>query len=195
LSINTVAVFALGVNCAVISTPHAAVFWTTGGWHEPVNTLAARLIVYDFAECVRTARILARINATMLMTDGMHWTILGTRAVSFRLATIHIRIADMIRWALTHRVVRWTSDTQRSRMTRVRMTCLHGDAFDIGYWVRAKPRRTLADRFMIFCYADRVYTTCILVAGVITSVRKSVAELRRWTVNVVNAGHRATSRR
>jgi len=192
LSIKTDAVLTVSVHRTVIGTPHATIFRIFRRWHESVNALAIRLTIYDLAKRVGTARILARINAAMFMTDEMHRTIFGTGTVSFRLTTIHVRIAHVIRRALTHRIVRWTGDAECSGMTRVRMACLHSDAFDVGYWVWAKSGRALAYRFVVIRDADRVHTARVFVAGVIAGVCESIAELRRRAVDVVDAGHRMT---
>lgn len=48
---------------------------------------------------------------------------------------------------------------------------------------------------MIVRDADRVHAACVLVARVVAGVSESIAELRGWTVDVVNAGHRPTAGR
>lgn len=160
-----------------------------------MDALTAWLTVHDFTEGVGTARVLARIDTAMLMANGMHWAIFGTRAVSLRLAAVHVRIAHVIRQALTHRIVCWAGDAERSWMTGVRMACLHGDALDVRYRVWTKPRRTLTDCLVVVCNTNRVHAARILVAGVVTDVRESVAKLVQRTIDVVDAGHRTASRR
>lgn len=78
-------------------------------------------------------------------------------------------------------------------MTGVRMACLHGNALNVGHRVRSKPGWALTDRFVIVRNADRVHAARVLIAGVVTGVRESVAELTRRAVDVVDAGHRAAS--
>lgn len=157
-----------------------------------MNAFAARLTIHDFTERVGTARVLARIDATMLVANGMHRAVLRTGAVSLRLAAVHVRIAHVIWRAFTHWIVCRTNDTERCWMAGVRMTCLHGDALDIGHRIRAESRRTLTDRFVIVRNANRVHPTRVLVAGVVTGVRESIAKLSRRTINVVDAGYCAT---
>lgn len=189
MSIETDTVDAIGVHRAVIDTPHAAVFRTPRGRHKPVDALAAWLTVHDIADRVGTAGVLARINAAMFVTDRVHRTIFGTGAVSFRLAAVHVRIAHMIRRASAHWVIRWTGDAERRWMAGVRMACFHGDALDVGHRIRTKSRRALTDRFVVVRDADRVHAARILIASIVASVRESVAELRRRTVDVVDTGH------
>lgn len=184
------AIHAVGIHRAVIASPHAAVFRTPRGWYESVNTLAARPTVYDLAERVGTARVLARINAAMVYADGMYRTILRTGAVSLRLAAVHVRIAHVIRRASAYRIVGWTNDAERSRMAGIRMACLHSHALNVGHWIRTKSGRTLTDRFVIIRDADRVHAAGILVAGVVAGVRESIAELRWRAVDVIDAGYR-----
>lgn len=128
----------------------------------------------------------------MLVADGMHRAVFGTRAIPFRLATIHVRIAYMIWRTSTHRIVRWIGNTERGWMTRIRMACFHGDTFDVGHRIRAKPGWALADRFVVVRNADRVHAARVFVAGVIAGVCESVTELRWRTVDVVDAGNRTT---
>lgn len=189
MSIKTDAVHAVGVHRAVIGTPHAAVLRTSRGRHKSVNAFAARLTIHDFTERVGAARVLARIDATMLVANGMHRAVLGTGAVSLRLATVYVRITHVIWRAFAHWIVRRTDDAERCRMAGVRMTCLQSDALDIGHRVRAEPRWALTDRFVIVRNANRVHATRILVTGVVAGVRESVAELGRWTIDVIDAGH------
>lgn len=160
-----------------------------------MNTPAARLTVYDLAERVEAASILARVHAAMIVTDRVHRTVLGARTVSLRLAASHVGVAHVIRRALAHRIVRRPGDAERRRMTGVRTARFHGDALDVGHGIRAKSRRTLADRFVIVRYANRVHAAGVLVAGVVAGVRQSVAKLRRRAVDVVDAGNRAATGR
>lgn len=113
MSIEANAILAVGICQAVISSPHAAVFRASQRRHESVDAPAAWLTVDDFTERVGAARVLARVDAAMLVTHGMHWAILGTGAVSLRLATVHVRIAHVIWRASAYRIVRWTGDAER----------------------------------------------------------------------------------
>lgn len=113
MTIETNAVFAVGVGRAVIGSPHAAVFRTPQRRDESVDAPAARLPVENFAERVGTARVLARIDAAMLVADGMDRAILRSGAVALRLAAVHVRIAHVIRRASAYRIVRWTGDAER----------------------------------------------------------------------------------
>lgn len=183
------AVHAVGVRRAVIGTPYAAVFRTPQGRHESVDAPAARLTIHNFTERIGTTRVLARINTAMLVTNRMHRAILGAGAVSLRLATVHVRVAHVIWWAFAYRIIRWTGDAERCRMTGVRMARLYGDTFDVGHRVRAEPRRALTDRFVIVRNANRIHAARVLVAGVVAGVRESVAELGRRAIDVVDAGH------
>lgn len=160
-----------------------------------MDTSAARLTVYNLAERVGTASIFTWIHAAMLMTDGVHRTVLGAGAVSFRLAASHIRIAHVIRRTLTHRIVRRPGNAKCRRMAGIRTARLHSNTLDVGYGIRAKARWTLANRFVIVRDADRVHTASILVAGVVTGVGQSIAKLRQRAVDVVDAGDRAASGR
>lgn len=153
---------------------------------------AAWLTIHDFTECIGTTRALARINAAMLVANRMHWAILGAGAISLRLAATRVRVAHVIWWAFADRVIRWTGDAERCRMTGVRMARLYGDTFDVGHRIRAKSRRALTDRFVIVRNANRIHAARVLVAGVVAGVRESVAELGRWTIDVVDAGHWTT---
>lgn len=157
-----------------------------------MDTPAARSTIDDLAERVGTARVLTWIHAAIFVTDGMHWAVFGARAISLRLAAVHIRITHVVRRALTHWFIRRTGNAKRSRMTGVRTARFHGDALDVGHRIRAQSRWTLADRSMIVCDANGIHPASVLVAGVVTGVREPVAELRRWTVDVVDAGNRAT---
>lgn len=165
------------------------------GRHESVNALATRSTVHDLAYRVGAASVLARVHAAMVVADGVHRTVLGTGAISFRLAAGHIRIAHVIGRALTHRVVGRAGNADRRRVTGVRTTRLHGDAFNVGHRIWTKSGRTLTDRSVIVRDADCVHAAGVLVAGVVAGVCQSVAELRRRTVDVVYAGHGAATGR
>lgn len=75
-------------------------------------------------------------------------------------------------------------------MAGVRTARLDGDALDVRHRVRAEPGRALTDRSVLVRDANRVDAARVLVAGVVTGVRESVAELARRAVDVVDAGHR-----
>lgn len=137
MSIKTHVVLTFRIHRAIIRTPYAAVFRALRGRHESVDALATWPTVHDLAERVGAARVLAWIHAAMFVTDGMYRTVLGTRAISFRLAAVRVRIAHVIRRAPTHWFIRRTSDAERGRMTGVRTTRLDGDALDVGHRVRA----------------------------------------------------------
>lgn len=160
-----------------------------------MDAFTARLTIHDLTKCVGTAGILAWINAAMFVADGMHRAVFGTGAISFWLAAVHVRIAHVIRRTPAHRIIRWTGDAERCRMTRIWMTRFHGNTLDVGYRVWTKPRRTLADRLVIISDADSVHAARILVANTVAGVREPIAELRRWTVDVVDARHRTASGR
>lgn len=113
LPIETNAVLAVGVRQAVIGSPHAAVFRAPQRRHESVDALTARLTVHDFAERVGTARVLARIDAAVLVAHGVHRAVLGTGAVALRLAAVRVRIAHVIRRASAERIVRRAGDAER----------------------------------------------------------------------------------
>lgn len=158
-----------------------------------MDAFTARPTVHDLAKRIGAARILARIHTAMIVADGMHRTVLGARAISLRLATARVRITHVIGWASTHWFVRRARNAERCRVTGVRTASLDGDALDVRHRVRAQSGRALADRFVVIRDANGIHSACILVAGVVAGVREPVAELGRWAVDVVDAGHRATT--
>lgn len=158
-----------------------------------MDAFTARPTVHDLAKRIGAARILARIHAAMIVTDSMHRTVLGTRAISFRLTTARVRITHVIGRASTHRLVRRARNAERCRVTGVRTASLDGDALDVRHRVRSQSRRTLADRLVVIRDANGIHSACIFIAGVVAGVREPVAELSRWAVDVVDAGYRATT--
>jgi hypothetical protein len=160
-----------------------------------MNALATRLAVDDFAKGVGTTSILAGIYTAILMTDCLYWAILGPGAISFQPTTVNIRIAYVIRRTFAHGVAVRTGNANCSRMTRIYTAGLYGDALDVWYRVRSQTRRTLTNCSMIVSDANSVYATSILVAGVVTDVSEPVAELRRWTIDVIDARYCTTARR
>ena len=194
MSVETHAVLAFRIRRAVIRTPYAAVIRALRGRHESVDAPAARPTVHDLADRVGAARVLARIHTAIFVTDGMHRAVFGTGAVSLRLAAVDVRIAHVIRRAPTDRFARRrTSDAERRRMTGVRTARFDGDALDVGHRIRAQSGRTLTDRPVIVRDANGIHPARVLVAGVVAGMREPVAELRRRAVDVVDAGHRATT--
>lgn len=146
-----------------------------------------------FADGIRAASVLARIDATMIVANRVHRAVLGTGAVALRLAAPLVRVAHEIRWALTDGIVRWSRNAQSCFVAGARMAGLDRDAFDVGDRIGSQSRWTLTDRPVIVSNADRVHPASVFVASVVASVRQSVAELGRRAIDVVDTGNRSTS--
>lgn len=193
LTVETISAVAVGVEGAVVRRSHATVLWTVARRHEVTDTTTHRLAVVHLADGVGTAGVLAGIDATMIVADGVDRTILAGETGTLGLAPGFVGIADVVRLALADRVVSGIGDADGARMTRIRIAGLDTDTLDVRHGVRLETRWTLADRTMIVGYADCVDTAGVLVAGVVTSVSEPVAELGRRTVDIVDARYALAS--
>lgn len=72
-------------------------------------------------------------------------------------------------------------------MTRVRRTSVQCKTFDIGHGIGSETRWALANGLVIVGNAYSSSATGAPVADVATSVTEAVAELSRWTVDIVDA--------
>lgn len=112
LSLETHTLVTVSVNCTVVHGTDAAVLWTLRGWHKVVNTFASRLSIDNLADRVRPAGVLAGIDTTMVMTNGMNRTVFSVSAIAFWLTSCRIGISYEIRGTLAHRIVRRTWHTE-----------------------------------------------------------------------------------
>lgn len=153
-----------------------------------MDALATRLPVYNVANRIGAASVLARVGASMVVANRVHRAVLGRGAVALRLAALRVRIPDEVGRALAHGVVGRAGDADGRLVAGVRVAGLDRDALDLGDRIRLQTGRTLAYRPVLIRYADRVRPASVLVAGVVTGVGQPVAKLRGRAVDVVHAG-------
>lgn len=153
-----------------------------------MDALATRLPVYNVANRIGAASVLARVGASMVVANRVHRAVLGRGAVALRLAALRVRIPDEVGRALAHGVVGRAGDADGRLVAGVRVAGLDRDALDLGDRIRLQTGRTLAYRPVLVRYADRVRPASVLVAGVVTGVGQPVAKLRGRAVDVVHAG-------
>lgn len=96
LSFQTHALLAISVDVAIIRSANAAILWALRGWDKFMDALASGLTVNDVTNGIRTTGIFTGIGTPMIVTDGVHWAILGSGTVTLRLATFQVRIPDEI---------------------------------------------------------------------------------------------------
>lgn len=125
----------------------------------------------DLAYGIRSASILARIDATMVVADRMNRAVLGAGTEPFRLTAIAVGIADEIGRTLTDRIIRRSWNAYGRLVTGTRVTSFNGNAFYVRHWIRSKSWWALANGSMVVRDANSVCSAGIFVASIVARVR------------------------